>query len=43
LTVSKCGKGEDIAEPNVGFLKVNVKGFDWDMQLIYIGNNYMLM
>jgi hypothetical protein len=43
MTILKCGRGEDTAEPNVGILKVNVIGFDWDMQLIYKGNNYMPM
>jgi hypothetical protein len=41
MTVPKCGRGKDTAEPNVGTLKVNVRGCDWDMQLIYRGNNYM--
>jgi hypothetical protein len=41
MTVPKCGRGEDTADPNVGTLKVNVRGCDWDMQLIYRGNNYM--
>jgi hypothetical protein len=43
MIVSKCGRGEDTAETNVGNLKVNVRGFEWDMKLIYRGNNYMLV
>jgi hypothetical protein len=43
MTIPKCGRGEDTVEPNVGILKVNFRGFDWDMQLIYRGNNYMLV
>jgi hypothetical protein len=41
MTVPKCGRGDDTAESNVGILKINVRGCDWDMQLIYRGNNYM--
>jgi hypothetical protein len=41
MTVPKCGRGEDTAELNVGIVKVNVRGCDGDMQLIYRGNNYM--
>jgi hypothetical protein len=41
MTIPKCGRGEDTAKSNVGTLKLNVRGFDWDMQLIYRGNNYM--
>ena len=41
MTEPKCGRSEDIAEPSVGTLKVNVRGFDWNIQLIYRGNNYM--
>jgi hypothetical protein len=43
MTVPKCGRGEDTAELNVGILKVNVRGCDWDKKLIYRGNNYMPM
>jgi hypothetical protein len=41
MIVPKCGGGEDTIEPNVGTLKVNVRGFEWNMKLIYRGNNYM--
>jgi hypothetical protein len=41
MTVPKCGRCDDATELNVGTLKVNVRGCDWDMQLIYRGNNYM--
>jgi hypothetical protein len=41
VTVPKCGRGKGTAEPDVRTLKVNVRGCDWDMQLIYRGNNYM--
>jgi hypothetical protein len=41
VTVSKCGRGKGTAEPDVRTLKVNVRGYDWDMQLIFRGNNYM--
>jgi hypothetical protein len=37
---NSCG-GEGTAEPNVRTVKVNVRGCDWEMQLIYRGNNYM--
>ena len=43
MTIPKCGRGEYTAEPNVRTLKVNVRGCEWDMKLIYRGNNYMLV
>jgi hypothetical protein len=43
VTVPKCSRGEGTAELDVMTLKVNVRGCDWEMQLIYRGNNYMLV
>jgi hypothetical protein len=37
MTVPKYGRGKDTAELNVGTLKVNVRGCDWDMQLLTEG------
>ena len=33
LTVPKCGISKGTIEPDVGTLKENVRGCDWDMQL----------
>jgi hypothetical protein len=41
VTVPKCSGGDSTAEPDVGTLKVNVGGCDWEMQLIFRGNDYM--
>jgi heme/copper-type cytochrome/quinol oxidase subunit 2 len=41
VIVPKCGGGKGTAESDVRTLKVNVKGYDWDMKFIYRGNNYM--
>jgi hypothetical protein len=41
VTVPKCSRREGTAEPDVRILKVNVRGCDWEMQLIHGGNNYM--
>jgi hypothetical protein len=41
VTVPKSSIDEGTAEPNVRTVKVNVRGCDWEMQLIYRGNNYI--
>jgi hypothetical protein len=41
VTVPKCSGGDSTAEPDIGILKVNVGGCDWEMQLIFRGNDYM--
>jgi len=41
LTVLKCNRGVSTAEPNGGTLEANIGGCDWEMQLIFIGNDYM--
>jgi hypothetical protein len=41
VTVPKCRRGKGTTELDVRTLKVNVRGYDWEMQLIYRGNNYM--
>jgi hypothetical protein len=43
VTVPKCSGGDSTVEPDVGTLKVNVRGCDWEMQLIFRGNDYMLV
>ena len=37
MTVPIHGRGKGTAEPNVGTLKVNVRGCDWGMQLFTKG------
>ena len=41
MIVPKCSGGENIALTDVGILKENVEGCDWEMQLIFRGNDYM--
>jgi hypothetical protein len=41
VTIPKCSRGKGTIEPDVRTLKVNARGYDWDMQLIYRGKNYM--
>jgi hypothetical protein len=43
VTTHKCARGEGTADPDVRTLKVNVIGCDWDMHMIYRGNNYNSM
>ena len=37
----KCSGGDSTAKSGVRFLKENVGGCDWEMQLIFRGNDYM--
>jgi hypothetical protein len=37
----KCSGGDSTADPDVRFLQENVKGCDWEMQLIFEGNDCM--
>jgi hypothetical protein len=41
VTVPNCSGRESTIEPYVGTLKENDRGCDWEMQLIFRGNNYM--
>jgi hypothetical protein len=41
VTVPKCVIGKGTTESGVRTIKVNVRGYDWEMQLIFGGNNYM--
>jgi hypothetical protein len=41
VKIPKCSRGKGTAKSDVRTLKVNVKGYDLDMQLIYRENNYM--
>jgi hypothetical protein len=43
VTVPKCSRGEGTAETDVRTLKVNFGGCDWEMKLIFGGNDYMLV
>jgi hypothetical protein len=41
VTIPKCSRGKGTIEKDVRTLKVNVREYDLDMQLIYKGNNYI--
>jgi len=41
VTTPKCSRGESTIDSYVRTLKVNIGGFDWEMQLILIGNDYI--
>jgi hypothetical protein len=41
VTVLKCNGGVSTAEPDGGTLEENIRGCDWEMQLIFRGNDYM--
>jgi hypothetical protein len=41
VTVPKCSGGDSTAEPDIGILEENIRGCDWEMQLIFRGNDYM--
>jgi hypothetical protein len=43
VTVPICDGGDGTGEPNVGTLKVNFGGSDWEMKLVFRGNDYMLV
>jgi hypothetical protein len=43
MTVLKCSGGVSIAEPDEGTLEVNIGGCNWEMQLIFRGNDCMLV
>jgi hypothetical protein len=43
VTVPKCSRGDDTADVDVRTLKVDAGGCDWEMKLIFRGNNYMLV
>jgi hypothetical protein len=43
VTVRKCSEGDSTAELDLGTLKEYIKGCDWEMQLIFRGNDYMSM
>ena len=41
VIVPKCSGSDNAAEPDVRILKANVEGCDWEMQLVFRGNDYM--
>jgi hypothetical protein len=41
VTVPKSSRGDSTVEPYVGNLKVNVRGCDWKIQLIFRGNVFI--
>jgi hypothetical protein len=41
LTVLKCSGGVSTADLDGGTLEENIGGCDWEMQLIFRGNEYM--
>jgi hypothetical protein len=41
VIVPKCNIDKGTVEMDVKTLKVNVRWCEWEMQLIYRGNNYM--
>ena len=43
MIVPKCNGGDSTIDPDVGTLKENVRGCDWEMQLIFKGNDYILV
>jgi hypothetical protein len=43
VTVLKCNRGVSTVELDEGTLEVNIGGCDWEMQLIFRGNDYMLV
>jgi hypothetical protein len=41
VTILKCNGGVSTAELDGGTLGENIRGCDWEMQLIFRGNEYM--
>jgi hypothetical protein len=41
VTVPKCSGGGSTVDSGVRILKENFRGCDWEMQLVFRGNDYM--
>jgi hypothetical protein len=43
VTVPNCSEDDSTAELDVRILTTNVRRCDWEMQLVFRGNDYMLV